>query len=194
MQTANQNDVVQPSAPPPNKTLTQRVEEYLDLIVEADGEFTDEVELALGSIEEKAESYKRVRSMLKARADWFRNEAAKYTRWAKAVETHDDKLVQWMADAMDAADLSEIKTRIGKVYFKVSPKVEIVEEAKWLESAPEEFVKVERSAKKAALLAVYRDAVKKHSGPEVSEREAHELALAELPKGAQVVLSRSLVL
>jgi len=203
MQTAMaQNDV----APPPEKpkTLNERVDEFLELIVEADGEFTEEVELALLSIEEKAEAYKRIKAMLESRAEFYRSESQKYARWCKREETHAEKLTQWLAEGMDRAGLSEIKTRIGKVYFLESPTVKITEEDRWVESAPAEYVKTEKSAKKAALIAFYRDAVKKHLDPNVNKkdaaavaaakRKAHELALAEMPKGADVVISRSLVL
>jgi hypothetical protein len=193
MQTEQQTDAAQAPQKPENKTLHARVEEYLALIVEADGEFTEEVELALGSIEEKAESYKRVRAMLDGRAEWYKKEAAKYARWGKSIEAHSEKLRQTLADEMDHAGLPKIQTRVGAVYFKNSLKIEILEEAKWCEDAPDEYVKCTYSPKKELLLAKYRDALKKHQELK-AEGNAHELALAELPKGANVVISRSLVL
>lgn len=99
------------------KTLSTLLDEYRaieDMLVEASGEITPEIEAKLGAfgseLGEKLDGYAGAISYLKGQIDYLKAEAAQYTARAKALSNSVEAMRERMAFAMEKAKQDKIKT------------------------------------------------------------------------------------
>jgi hypothetical protein len=142
------------TAEPPKqskRTLSEIVSAMLGALDDAGGEVTaavDELELQL---EDKVQAYRAVMLQLEGEAKAFAELAASYKAREETRKNQITGLKFRLDAALKAVGVDSLRTKTCTVYYQGSTRVEIPDEAAFVESAEDRFVEVKQYPKRDEL-------------------------------------------
>jgi hypothetical protein len=137
--------------PTARRTLSEIVATMLDALDDADGEVTpavDALELELG---DKVQGYRAVMLQLAGEQAAFEKLAEDYTARAKTRENTIVGLKFRLDAALKALGVDKLRTPTCTVYYQASKRVEVEDEAGFLDFAEDRFVTTKRYPNRAAI-------------------------------------------
>lgn len=140
-----------PSAPKQKRPLSAIVAGMLEAIDEAGGEITAAVDALELELEDKAQAYRAVILQLEGEQKMLKELIDAYDARMETRENHITGLKFRLEQAMRAVGVEKIKTPTCTAYFQGSKRVELENEAVFLETAEDRFVVVKSSPNKQEL-------------------------------------------
>lgn len=183
------------AAEPPKKlTLPEIVAKLLAALEESEGEVTTDFEALDALFEDKALGYKQYHLRLESEKQGFLGRAAPFQamadalkKKARAVEHEQEKLKARLLAGMLETGKTKIQTSLGNISAQTSYSVEIKDEASFLKTAPEEYIKRSEEPKRALMLADYKARVKRLMAEGATEPAARVAAAMLMPAGSDIV-------
>lgn len=149
--TAPANTTEDRFAPRARRSLTEIVAEMLNALDEAGGEVTPAVDAIELELQDKVEAYRAVMVQLGAEQKAFEDLAESYAARAKSRENQIVGLKFRLDAALKACGVDKLRTPTCTVYYQSSKRVDIENEAAFIEGAEDRFVTVKTYADKTAL-------------------------------------------
>lgn len=187
-------EAVEPAEPPKKLTLPEIVAKLLAALEESEGEVTTDFEALDALFEDKALGYKQYYLHLESEKQGFLGRAAPFQamadalkKKARAVEHEQEKLKARLLAGMLETGKTKIQTSLGNISAQPSYSVEIKDEAAFLKTAPEQYIKRSEEPKKALLLADYKARVKRLMAEGATEPAARVASAMLMPAGSDIV-------
>lgn len=136
---------------PARRSLTEIVSEMLGALDDAGGEVTAAVDELGLELEDKVQAYRAVMLQLEAEQDAFEALAEQYAARVEARKQQVIGLKFRLDAALKACGVDKLRTPTCTVYFQKSTRVEIKDEAAFLETTEDRFVVVKTYADKTAI-------------------------------------------
>lgn len=198
------NDVApQPAAPEPKpkRTLDAIVTDYLNELYLSEGEVTLNLEALDLELEDKGLAYqyaaKKLRAAMageEAQAAHFMKDVKRHQKRFAAIENSLAKLQERLAMGMRVAQKPEMRTVLGKIYFRAFPVVKLAED--WAKTYAEKYAQYVAKTeptyapKKTLLLHDFKQHLAdfKKAFPDTADGRARawQAALSQMPEGFEV--------
>lgn len=140
-----------PPFPTARRTLAEIVAAMLDALDEADGEVTYAVDALDLELSDKVQGYRAVMLELKGEQEAFKKLAEDYKAKAETRDAQITGLKFRLDAALKAMGVDKLKTPTCTVYYQNTKRVELDDEAGFLEFADDRFVTTKRYANREAI-------------------------------------------